>query len=105
MKLVRLSILLATLLTIGLISATPASAGSVCAVGDVATFVAADAASGCPGGADAPSEINALTVSANSAGAIVFTDNSAITDQDGPGGCSASGNTATCPGTLSYQFN
>src|SRR3954454_2586990 len=107
MRRVRLSILLATLLTIGLLAAAPASAGTVCAVGNVATFLASDVAAGCPGGTNTASEVNSLTVSTTPAGDIVFTDaNKPITDGDGGGtGCSVSGNTATCPGTLAYTFN
>jgi Ca2+-binding RTX toxin-like protein len=107
MRRVRLSILLATLLTIGLLSAAPASAGTVCAVGNVATFLASDVAGGCPGGANTASEVNSLSVSTNAVGDIVFNDaNKPITDGDGGGtGCSVSGNTATCPGTFAYTFN
>jgi Ca2+-binding RTX toxin-like protein len=102
----RLSILLATLLTIGLLAAAPASAGTACSIGNVATFLASDVAAGCPGGANNPSEVNSLAVATNGAGDIVFTDaNQAIVDGDGPGGCSVSGKTATCPGVLSYTFN
>src|SRR3954454_12762677 len=102
----RLSILLATALTIGLVAAAPASAGRACLTGDTAVFAAADVATGCPGGVNGPGEVNALSVSVNSAGAIVFTDaNNPVTDADRPGGCSVSGNTATCPGALSYSFN
>src|SRR3954467_4895183 len=101
----RLSILLATALTIALVAAAPANAGSACITpGGTAFFAAADV--GCPGGATGPGGVNALSVSVNSAGAIVFTDaNNAVTDADGPGGCSVSGNTATCPGALSYRFD
>src|SRR5436190_2320327 len=102
----RLSILLATALAVALVWAAPASAATVCDSGNVATFLAADVAAGCPGGADNPSETNALTVSVNPAGDIVFTDvNDVISDGDGPGGCSASGNSATCPGTLGFRFD
>src|SRR3954470_14965377 len=102
----RLSILLATALTIGLVAAAPASAGSACMTGDTAFFAAADVGSACPGGANGPGEVNAVTVSVDPAGAIVFTDaNNAVADADGPGGCTVSGNTATCPGALSYAFN
>ena len=102
----RLSILLAIVLTTGLVAAAPASAGSVCLNAGEAVFLAADVASGCPGGANGAGEVNALTVSTNAAGDVVFTDaNQDITDQDGPGGCSASGKTATCPGALGASFD
>lgn len=101
----RLSILLATSLTIAIAWSAPASAGTVCAVGDTAQFNAADVASLCPGGVNGPGEINALTVSTNAGGAIVFTDSAPITDGDGPGGCTVSDKTATCPGALAYSFN
>ena len=102
----RLSIIIAISLTCALAWAAPASAGTVCDVNGVATFLASDVAGGCPGGSNTPSEINALTVSTNPSGAIVFTDaNTAIVDGDGGGGCSVSGKTATCPGTLAYQFD
>src|SRR3954454_11791347 len=102
----RLSIFFAIVLTTGLVAAGPASAGSVCEAGGNAIFVAADAAAACPGGANAGSEVNNLTVSTNAAGDIVFSDaNQAITDQDGPTGCSVSGNTATCPGVLGFAFD
>ena len=102
----RLPIVLVIAITCALAWAAPASAGTVCNVGGVATFLAADVAGGCPGGANAPTEVNALTVSVNSGGDIVFTDPSnPVLDGDGPGGCSASGNVGTCPGALSYQFD
>jgi Ca2+-binding RTX toxin-like protein len=102
----RLSILLAISLTTALASAAPASAGSVCNVGGVATFAAADVASSCPVGAAGAGELNSLTVSTDAAGDIVFTDaNNAVTDADGPGGCTASGNAGTCPGTLAFRFD
>jgi Ca2+-binding RTX toxin-like protein len=101
----RLSILLATTLTIALVWAAPASAGTVCVVGTVATFAGGDVASICPGQANGPGEINSLKVSANPAGDIVFTDTSPITDGDGPAGCTTSDKTATCPGALAYTFN
>src|SRR3954452_19081534 len=101
----RLSILFAIALTIGLIATAPASAASVCNVGNTAVFVADDVAAGCPGGVDGASEVNAVSVSANGAGAIVFTDANPVTDGDGPGGCAVSGNTATCPAALAYSFN
>jgi hypothetical protein len=102
----RLSILCATALTIALVWAAPASAGTVCNLGGVATFAAADVGATCPAGSNTPSEVNALSVSTNAAGDIVFTDpNAAITDGDGPGGCSASGNTGTCPATTGYVFD
>jgi Ca2+-binding RTX toxin-like protein len=100
----RLSILFATALTIALVCAAPASAASVCNQGGVATFAAADTTR-C-GGAPGASETNALTVSVNGAGAIVFTDpNNPVSDADGPGGCTASGNTGTCPGTIAMLFD
>jgi Ca2+-binding RTX toxin-like protein len=99
----RLSILLATVLAIGLLGSATASAGTVCVVGDVAMFQAADVASGCPGGADGPGEINSLTVSVNSAGDIVFTDSSPITAAGA--GCTTNDKTATCAGALAYSFN
>jgi Ca2+-binding RTX toxin-like protein len=100
----RLSILLATALTIALVCAAPASAGSVCNQGSVATFAAADTTA-CPG-APSAGETNAVTVSVNGAGDIVFTDpNNAVDDADGPGGCTASGNTGTCPGTSAFRFD
>jgi Ca2+-binding RTX toxin-like protein len=102
----RLSIPLATVLAIALLGPASASAGTVClGVDGVATFQAADVVSAPCGGAAGPGEINALTVSANSAGDIVFTDSSPIADGDGPGGCETSDKTATCPGALSYSFS
>jgi Ca2+-binding RTX toxin-like protein len=102
----RLSIFLAIFVTIALASAPPASAGSVCNVAGVATFAAADVASACPGGTNGASELNALTVSTDAAGDIVFTDaNNPITDADGPGRCSVSANTGTCPGALAFDFD
>src|SRR5947209_1512881 len=101
----RLLILLATVLTIWLVAAVPASAGTVCDVAGVATFAASDVASECPGGADSTSEVNTLTVATSPSGAILFTDSNPITDGDGPGGCTTSGNTATCAGSLSYVFD
>src|SRR3954469_7934921 len=102
----RLSILLATALAVALVWAAPASAATVCDSGNVATFLAADVAVGCTGGAANPSETNALSVSVDPAGNIVFTDaNNVISDGDGPGGCSASGNSATCPGSLAFRFD
>src|SRR2546426_824854 len=106
MQPMRLSLALAIATACALAWAAPASAGTVCNVGGVATFLAADVASGCPGGANTPTEVNALTVSVDPGGDIVFTDpNNPVTDGDGPGGCSASGNVGTCPGALSYQFD
>src|SRR4051794_1412919 len=102
----RLSILLATALAVALVWAAPASAATVCDSGNVATFLAAGVAVGWTGGAATPSETNALSVSVAPAGNIVFTDaNNVISDGDGPGGCSASGNSATCPGTLGFRFD
>src|SRR4051812_26607270 len=100
----RLSILFALALTTALVWAVPASAGTVCMDGGVATFLAADVGAGCPGGANGPGELNALSVSVNPAGDVVFTDSAPVTDGDGPGGCSASGNTGTCPGALGFRF-
>jgi Ca2+-binding RTX toxin-like protein len=101
----RLSIIFALALTTALVWVAPASAGSVCMIGGSATFLAADVGTGCPGGANNPGELNALTVSVNSAGDVVFTDSAPITDGDGPGGCSASGNTGTCPGAFGFRFD
>jgi Ca2+-binding RTX toxin-like protein len=100
----RLSILFALTLTTALVWAAPASAGSVCSVAGTATFVAADVASGC-GAANGPGELNALAVSVNGAGDVVFTDSAPIADADGPGGCSTTANTATCPGALGFRFD
>jgi Ca2+-binding RTX toxin-like protein len=102
----RLSLLFATALTIALVWAAPASAGTVCNIAGIATFAAADVGANCPSGANSPSEVNSLSVSTNPAGDIVFTDaNAAMTDGDGAGGCSVSGNTGTCPGTTGFVFN
>lgn len=100
----RPSILLAIVLTI-LAAAAPASAGTVCQVGGVATFAAGDVGAECPGGANGASEVNSLSVSTDSSGDIVFTDTQPISDGDGPGGCTASGTTGTCPGALTYVFD
>src|SRR4051794_5072614 len=99
----RLSILLAIGLTTALVVAAPASAGTVCVSGTTATFVASDVAAGC-GGANGAGETNKLTVAADGSGNVVFTDTNPVTDGDGPGGCTASGNTGTCPAT-GYVFN
>lgn len=105
MESMRLPILLAILLTTGLAAAAPASAATACETGGVATFAAGDVAANC-GQPTTASEINALTVTTDSSGAIVFSDaNNPISDGDGPGGCSVSGNTATCPGALGYSFD
>src|SRR3954469_1173276 len=102
----RLSILLATAFAVAFLWAAPAPAPTFWDSGNVPPFLPADVAAGCPGGADNPSDTNALTVSVNPAGDIVFTDaNNVISDGDGPGGCSASGNSATCPGTLGFRFD
>jgi Ca2+-binding RTX toxin-like protein len=102
----RLPISLAVLLTIALVAAAPASAGTVCASGGVARFAAADVASECAGSTNGASEVNALTVGTNAGGDIVFTDaNHPILDGDGAGGCSVAANTATCPGATVYQFD
>jgi Ca2+-binding RTX toxin-like protein len=103
MESMRLSLLFALALIIAFVWAAPASAGVVCATGGIATFGANDTdVCGPPPGA---SETNALSVSTNAAGAIVFTDSNPITDGDGVGGCTVSGNTATCPGTLAFRFD
>src|SRR4051794_25880689 len=96
----RLSILFATVLTIGLIAAAPASAGTVCSIAGTATFLAADVASGCPTGVNNSSEVNVLSVSADASGNVVFTDltQNPIVDGDGAGGCTVSGSSGTCPG-------
>src|SRR5215212_5874472 len=97
----RLSIFVAIVVTVVLASAVPASAGSVCNLGGVATFAGADVAATCPGAANGASELNALTVGTDAAGRIVFSDaNNPIADADGAGGCTVSGNTATCAGAL-----
>src|SRR4051794_30153645 len=102
----RLSIVLAIVLTTGLLAAGPASAGSVCEVGGIATFAASDVAATCPSGANPASEVNVLSVSTNAAGDIVFSDpNQPIADADGPSGCSVSGTTATCPGATAFTFD
>jgi Ca2+-binding RTX toxin-like protein len=102
----RLSILLALVLATGLVATSSASAASVCLDAGVATFAAADVGSECPGGTNGASEVNVLTVSANATGDVVFSDaNQAITDADGPGGCSVSAGTATCPGALGFRFD
>src|SRR3954468_2398990 len=108
MRAMRLSIFLAMFVTIALASAVPASAGSVCSVGGVATFAAADVAATCPGGANGSSELNAVTVATDAGGRIVFSDaNNPIADADRPGpvGCTVSGNTATCAGALAFRFD
>src|SRR4051794_11272239 len=103
----RLPISFAIFVTIALASAVPASAGSVCNVGGVATFAAADVAAACPGGANGSSELNALTVTTDAAGHIIFSDaNNPIADADRPGdGCTVSGNRATCAGALAFRFD
>jgi Ca2+-binding RTX toxin-like protein len=106
MRGVRLSFVFAIALTTVLAWAAPASAGTVCDIAGVATYLAADQAAGCPGGASGASEVNSLSVSVGPGGDIVFTDaGPEITDGDGPGGCTASGHSATCPGALSYRFD
>src|SRR3954447_17466469 len=100
----RLTISLALALTIALLAAAPASAGQVCVVLGQATFVANDLAATC-GAPNGASEVNSLTVGTNAAGDIVFTDTNPITDADGPGGCTASGNSATCPRGGGYSFS
>src|SRR5690349_9226973 len=96
-------LVLAIFITLALASAAPASAATVCESGGVATFLAADVASGCPGGAKGASEVNALTVSTDAAGNVVFTDlNNVITAADG---CTASGNRATCPAPGGFRFD
>jgi Ca2+-binding RTX toxin-like protein len=99
----RLSLSFALALTIALVWVAPASAGVACVTGGVATFGAADTTA-C-GNTPATGEVNALSVSTNGAGAIVFTDSTPITDGDGSGGCTTSGNTATCPGAATFQFD
>ena len=104
----RLSIVFAIALTIALVGAAPASAGSVCIdVTGTPAFYAADVAAGCPGGANGASEVNTLSVSSNAAGDVVFTDaGNPVADGDGAGGCTVSGNTGTCPaGGFGYSFN
>src|SRR3954447_11576202 len=102
----RLSILLVLVLATGLVATSSASAASVCLDAGVATFAAADVGSDCPGGTNGASEVNVLPVSANAGGDIVFSDaNQPITDVDGPGGCSVTGGTATCPGALGFRFD
>src|SRR3954466_111436 len=102
----RLSILLVTAFLVAFVWAAPASAASACSVGGVATFAAGDVGANCPGGANGASEANALSVTTNGAGQIVFTDaKNPVTDADGPAGCSASGNTATCPGGAGFSFD
>src|SRR3954454_2017806 len=102
----RLPISLALLLTLALVAAAPASAGTVCSSGGVATFAAADVADMCPAGTATASEVNALSVGTTAGGDIVFTDaNHAIADGDGAGGCTVSGNSATCPGASVYKFD
>jgi hypothetical protein len=101
----RLSILFAICLTTTLAWAAPASAGTVCLDGGIATFRAADLGAACPAGVDGPGELNALTVSVNSAGDVVFTDSAPVSDGDGSGGCTASGNTGTCPGAVGFSFD
>jgi Ca2+-binding RTX toxin-like protein len=100
----RLSISLALALTTALLAAAPASAGHVCVVGGQATFAANDMAATC-GAPAGPSEVNSLSVGTNAAGDIVFTDTNPISDADGPGGCTASGNSATCPRGAGYAFS
>src|SRR4051794_25903265 len=103
----RLSILFAIGLTIALSAAAPASAGTVCqGITGSPAFFAADVAAACPGGANGPSEVNALSVSTDPAGNVVFTDTNPVADGDGPGGCTVSGNVGTCPPNgLGYSFN
>src|SRR4051794_29919153 len=99
----RLSFLFALALTIALAWAPSASAGVACVNGSVATFGASDTTA-C-GNTPATGETNSLSVSANAAGSIVFTDSQPIADGDGAGGCTTSGNTATCPGTSPARFD
>src|SRR3954451_21307780 len=101
----RLSILLAIVLTTALAAAGPASAGTVCSLAGVAPFAAADVASTC-GAANGPGETNTLVVSTDGSGNVVFTDTQLVNDGDGPGvGCEVSGNTGTCPGGLGFRFD
>lgn len=102
----RLAAAMAAALTMGLAAAGPASAGTACKVGTTAVFAAADvvSASGCTG-ADAAGETNALGVTVNAAGDVVFTDAQPIADGDGAGGCAVSGNTAVCPGATGYRYD
>src|SRR5258707_4165056 len=101
----RLPISLALGLTIVLVAAAPASAGSVCMNGTVAVFGAADVASPACGAANAPGEVNSLTVNTDAAGDIVFTDSNPIADADRARGCTVNGNTATCPKPGAYTFD
>ncbi len=97
----RLAIWVAIVLTTCLVALAPAaSAGTVCEAGGVATFEASDVAAGCPAGTNDTSEINSLTVTTNAFGAVVFTDVHLVSDGDGAGGCTAAGNTGTCPGPV-----
>lgn len=101
----RLALAGAIVLTTAMLAASPASAGTVCAGGSVAIFYASDVAAGCPGGTNAASEVNRVTIGRTAGGDITFTDTSvAPVDGDGPGGCTVTGNTATCPGT-EYVFD
>src|SRR5690242_6059267 len=102
----RLALLTAIVLTTGLLLAGSASASTVCVVGGVATFAAGDVASGaCSGQPSTASETNQLTIDAYPGGDIVFTDpGSTVSDGDGAGGCTAAGNTGTCPGVSTYRF-
>lgn len=81
------------------IGPSDAFAATACEVGGAAVFAAADvvSSSGCQG-TDGVGEMNSLKVDLNANGDVVLTDSQPITDGDGPGGCSVSGNTATCPG-------
>jgi Ca2+-binding RTX toxin-like protein len=97
---IRLIVAIAAALSVGLMSASVASAGTVCKVGTQALFSAPDIA-GCGGGA-AAGEANSVKVDTNAAGDIVITDSKPITDGDGAGGCTVSGATAVCPGTTGY---
>jgi hypothetical protein len=93
----RLSIFLALGLTIALVAAVPASAGTVCSAGGVSYFYAGDVAAGCAGGVNGPGEVNNLTVGTGAGGKVTFADTNPITDGDGGGGCDVTGNTAICP--------
>ncbi|MFL5893723.1 MAG: calcium-binding protein, partial [Thermoleophilaceae bacterium] len=71
-----------------------------------AVFAAADAVvtSGCQG-TNAAGEVNALRVETDDAGDVVFRDSVAITDGDGPSGCTVTGSVAVCAGATGYRFD
>jgi Ca2+-binding RTX toxin-like protein len=85
-----------------LLTAAPASAGTVCADGTTAVFQASDVVGPPCAGAAAAGEVNHLAVGVDATGAVTFSDTVAIADG---GGCTVDGNSAVCPGTTSVRFD